>query len=160
MFFNSSDFKDQVWTRIQLCGSDLLLVGCIYRSPTSHLSSSVSSLCDLFTGLNNYTHLLSCVDFNFKEVTWSKLSGSTTNFHVEPFLDSMDDLYLFQHVNEPTRIRQGESPSLIDLVFTNEEDLASNLSDLPPLRNSDYICIQFDLTCYSEPKKTDNFKYI
>ena len=89
----------------------------------------------------------------------TEYSDSTTDSHVEPFLDSVDDLCLFQHVNEPTRIRQGESPSLIDLVFTNEEDLVSNLSYLPPLGNSDHICIQFDLTCYSEPKKTDNFKY-
>ena len=84
-----------MWARIQLRGSDSLLVGCI-------------------------SHLLICGDFNFKEVTWSELSGSTTHSHVEPFLDSVDDLFLFQHVNEPTRIRQGESPSLIDLVFTNE----------------------------------------
>ena len=56
-----------MWARIQLRGSDSLLVGCIYRSPTGHLSFSVSSLCDLFTGLNNYTHLLICGDFNFKD---------------------------------------------------------------------------------------------
>ena len=49
--------------------------------------------------------------------------------------------------------------NLINLIFTNEEDWVSNLSHPPPLGNSDHICIQFDLTCYSEPKKTDNFKY-
>ena len=88
-----------------ICGSDSLLVGCLYRSPTGDLSTSVSSLCNLFTKLDNYSHLLVCGDFNFKEVTWSDLSGSTTNSHIVPFLDSVDDLFLFQHVNKPTRIR-------------------------------------------------------
>ena len=43
-------------------------------------------------------------------------------------------------------------------VFTNEEDMITNLSYLPPLGNSDHIYIQFDLVCYSEPKRMDNFK--
>ena len=106
VFFQSSDFEHHVWVRIQLCGSDSLLIGCVYRSPTGELSTSVSSLCGLLTKLDNYSHLLICGDFNFKEVTWSDFSGSTTNSHIVPFLDSVDDLFLFQHVDKPTRIRQ------------------------------------------------------
>ena len=64
----------QISARIQLHGSDSMLVGCIHHSPTGHLNASVSSLCDLFTGLINYSHLLICGDFNF---FWSELSGST-----------------------------------------------------------------------------------
>ena len=127
------------------------------RSPTGELSTSVSSLCGLLTKLDNYSHLLICGDFNFKEITWSDFSGSTTNSHIVPFLDSVDDLFLLQHVDKPTRIRQGDSPSLLDLVLTNEENM--NLMYLPPLGNSDHICIQFDLLRYLEPKKTDNLKY-
>ena len=37
--------------------------------------------------------------------------------------------------------------------------MVSNLSYFPPLGNSDHICIQFDLMCYSEPKKTVNYMY-
>lgn len=77
------------------------------------------------------------------------------------FLDSVDDLFLFQHFIKPTRFRQGESPSLLDVVFTNEEDvhMVTNLLYLSLLDNSDHICIQFDLACYSEPKKMDKLKY-
>ena len=35
----------------------------------------------------------------------------------------------------------------------------TNLSYLPPLGNSDHICIQFDVLCYSEYKKADNIRY-
>ena len=48
---------------------------------------------------------------------------------------------------------------MLDLVFTNEQDMFNNLVYLPPLGNSDHICIEFDLICYSEPKKYDNLKY-
>ena len=71
----------------------------------------------------------------------------------------MDDLFLFQHVTEPTRLRQEETPSLLDLIFTNEQDMINNLLYSPPLGNSDHICIEFDLTCYLELNKSENFKY-
>jgi len=91
-----------------------------------------------------------------------KLLGQTSQvqplilIYVVSFLNSVDDLFLFQHVNKPTRIREGNSPSRLDLVFTNEEDRITNLLYLPPLGNSDHVCIQIDLLCYLEFKKTDN----
>jgi len=80
------------------------------------------------------------------------------NSHVESFLDTVDDLFLFLHVCQPARFRSDEAPSLLDLVFTNDQEMISNLSCmyLPPLGNSDHICIEFNLVCYSELKKSDN----
>ena len=37
--------------------------------------------------------------------------------------------------------------------------MINNLLYSPPLGNSDHICIEFDLTCYLELKKSENFKY-
>ena len=67
----------------------------------------------------------------------------------------VDDLFLFQHVTEPTRFRQDDTPSFLDLVFTNEQDMINNLLYSPPLGNSDHVCIEFDLTCYLELKKSE-----
>ena len=159
VLFNSPHFKDHVWASVKLQGSDSLLVGCIYHSPSGNIDTSTASLCDLLTSLHNYTHLLICGDFNYKAISWSNFSGTGNNCHIEPFLDTIDDLFLFQHINEPTRYREEETPSLLDLVFTNEQDMINNLVYLPPLGNSDHICIEFDLICYSEPKKYDNLKY-
>jgi hypothetical protein len=36
------------------------------------------------------------------------------------FLNCTRDNYLFQHVSSPTRFREGQTPSCLDLVFTNE----------------------------------------
>ena len=94
VIFISSDFEDHVWTNIKLQGSDSLLVGCVYRSSSDSIDSSIVSLYDLFTSLDNYTHLLICGNFNYKEISWSNLSGTTNNCHIEPFMDAVDDLFL------------------------------------------------------------------
>ena len=36
-------------------------------------------------------------------------------------MEAVRDCFLFQHVEEPTRIRGNDNPSLIDLILTNEE---------------------------------------
>jgi len=71
----------------------------------------------------------------------------------------IDDIFLFQQVNQQTRFRQNESPSLLDLIFTNKPDMINTLSYLPPLGNSDHICIKFNLVCYTKQKKSNNMKY-
>jgi len=58
----------------------------------------------------------------------------------------IDNLFLFQHVTEP---RPSDTPSLLDLVFTNELDMINDISNSPPLGNSDHVCI---LVCYIECK--------
>ena len=63
-------------------------------------------------------------------------------------------MFLFQHVTEPTRYRSCDTPSLLDLVFTNELDMISNISYFPPLGNSDHVCIVFDMVCYTQCKET------
>ena len=119
----------------------------------------LQSLCQLFSSLCEYTHLLVCGDFNFREIVWSDLSGSSNNSHIEPFLDSVDDLFLFQHVCNPTRFRQAVSLSLLHLVFTSEKDMVANPSYLLPLGNSDHICLQFSVLCYSEYDVSNNIRY-
>ena len=39
IYFNTPHFEDHVWANIKLQGSDSLLVGCIYRSPSSNIDT-------------------------------------------------------------------------------------------------------------------------
>ena len=50
-------------------------------------------------------------------------------------------------------------PSLLDLFFTNKQDMVNNLSYLLPLGSIDHIWIEFYLICYLEPKKFVNCKH-
>jgi len=59
-------------------------------------------------------------DFNYPQIDWctSTLPGGD-NSPAVMFLDSCEDIYLVQHVQNVTRSRGGQQPSLLDLVFTS-----------------------------------------
>ena len=101
VFLQSTPFMDHIWANIKFQGSNSLLICCVYRSPSCHLNTSVDSLCNLLSTLDNYTHLLICGDFNFREISWSEMSGSTNNCHIEPFFDVVDDLLYFNMYANP-----------------------------------------------------------
>lgn len=82
-------------------------------------------------------------DFNYPDITWpltmdQKLTDQATLFQ-EHFLDS--DWH--QVVTQATRFRTNQTPSLLDLVMTNEEELITNVDYLPPIGKSDHCIISF-----------------
>ena len=77
-------------------------------------------------------------------------------------MELLQDLFLQQHVTEPTRYRNGEEPSLLDLIITNEVGMIENLSYHPALGDSDHCCLKFELSCYARSykrKKVDEPNY-
>ena len=58
-------------------------------------------------------------------------------------------ILLFQHIQDPTRYRPGTTPSLPDLMFTNEANMINHIDYLPGLGSSDHVFICFHLSCYS-----------
>jgi len=75
--FNGYSHHEHVWISIKLMGHDTLLVGCIYRSPSSHSLQSTLGLCDLITEVNVHSHLLICGDFNYPDIDWSSNTCSS-----------------------------------------------------------------------------------
>ena len=106
-----------------------------------------------------FSHLLTVGDFNFKEINWSLCESSGNEGHMSSiFLEGIKDCFLFQHIREPTRFREGQIPSILDLTFANEENIVDKINYLPSLGESDHIisiirC--FNFTCFTEkPIKT------
>ena len=64
-------------------------------------------------------------------------------------------------MEEYTRYREGQRPSCLDLVLTNESGLVSNLQYLPGLGNSDHVCLLFDVNIYTNQtkRKTERYAY-
>ena len=54
------------------------------------------------------------------------------------------DYFLFQHITEPTRFREGQNPTLDDLIFTNESEMLEQLKYLAPPGGSDHIALEFN----------------
>ena len=158
--------NDQLWIEIELLGRDKLLCGCMYRSPSNNKEKSREN-----AGLISHSitkamerkssHVLISGDFNFKEIDWENefVEGNSAkemedktkgvNQHVLNFMETLQSLFLKQHVTEPTRYRSGEEPSLLDLIITNEAGMIENLAHYPALGDSDHCCLKFNLNCYA-----------
>ena len=145
---SNSAFEEQLWIRFDLPRRHVFLVGCIYRSPSANLASSTNLLCELLHDVCALrpTHLLLVGDFNFNQINWDTFTANDVGLDTQcydDFLLTISECGLYQHITEPTHFRSNQIPSILDLVFTNEEGMITNLEYLPPLGNSDHICLRF-----------------
>ena len=153
--FHGEDFEEQLWLRVKLKSSDYHTVGCIYRSPSGDPHRSIEKLRSLLTHICSLkpSHLLIVGDFNIPHVDWDLLLSYEPVSHISHrFLELINDCFLTQHVKEPTRFREGQVPSLLDLVLTNEDGMVRDIQYLAPLGNSDHVVLRFDLVCYTSCK--------
>ena len=90
-------------------------------------------------------------DFNYPEIDWNYTISRAAESHPSHiFLHSIQDSLLYQHVTQPTRHRLGESPNTLDHIITNEEGMINKINPLPPIGNSDHICLNMFTSMYME----------
>jgi hypothetical protein len=159
---NYLTFVDSLWLTLRLKGRDTLLIGLIYRSPSSSTEDDVflSNLLQRIHDLN-YSHLLILGDFNCPTINWRTLSSP--NCGLAPILLSTTvSLGWHQHSLHPTRFRTGQRPSVLDLIFTNEREMIDEVTTLSPLGKSDHAVLSWDLLCYWQsilPPNIPRFAY-
>ena len=90
-------------------------------------------------------------DFNYKEVDWkNNLVNCGPNHPATATYDKINDLFLSQLVQEPTRFRSGETQNTLDWVVTNNPDKVDHLCYGSPLgKKGDHCTITFNIkACY------------
>jgi hypothetical protein len=160
--FETGGAVESVWTRVKLRGGDKLLIGNVYRSPSSTPENDdrVNKLIVKASKLN-FSHVLIMGDLNHPAVNWNNLSTEHAEGHKTfKFLESLKDSYLFQHVENPTHKRPGEKANILDLVLTNEENMVENLRHNEPLGKSHHHVITFEFACYSTHKDSSQRKLL
>ena len=155
----SNKYEDQMWVEVALRNKDSLLCDCLYRSPTKDEERTVQNTSGICRSISeaverNNTHLLICGDFNYPEIEWTYEHVNTASNVISPFVDTIQDCHLHQHVLKPARYREGNKPSLLDLIFTNEEGMIQTLQRSPGLGDSDHECIDFTLNCYKNTEES------
>ena len=78
------------------------------------------------------------------------------------FVNTLTDCFLHQHISQPTRERDGQRPTIDDLILSTDKDMVSNITHIGHLGASDHHMITFDVqsTFKKTIKKTQtNFKY-
>ena len=155
------NFEEACLLEVRLRGGDIMLFACCYRSPTRTHSSEENNekLNRLFhaISLKKYSHRCIVGDFNYRNnnwVTWTTNHGEDST--EAKFIETTRDCYFYQHIEQVTRTRGNDNPSLIDLVFTDEEMQISDIQHLSPLGKSDHSVITLTFNCYldySKPKE-------
>ncbi|XP_069142291.1 uncharacterized protein [Argopecten irradians] len=146
-------FQEYTTISVKLNEKDELLICCVYRSPNSPEDNNkhLNELIDSLGNTKCYSHILLLGDFNYKEIDWkNQISLSGLNNPATKFLEATRDNFLIQHVTSPTRYRVNQTPSTLDLIFTNEEEMIRDISYESGLGKSDHLSLQFRLYCYKE----------
>ena len=160
----NSQFSESMWCEVKLKGNDKILIGCIYRSPNSSNSNGVY-LSDLIKDACNRrnSHLLIMGDFNYSEIDWKSWTSSAAESHGSSILlNTLQDNFLYQLVDQNTRFRHGQQPSLLDLILVNDDAMIGEIMYGAALGKSDHIVLSFDLMCYidaTDGNSTERFLY-
>ena len=165
--YGAVDFKPKqdadatVWCTVKICSTETMVIGVVYRSPNSSeqqnrsLESNIRSAAD---GVFHYFLLMG--DLNFPEINWNLFRvNAASNHPAESFMNCTQDLFLHQHVTEPTHHRQGQTANTLDLIFTNGEELVSDLQYNEPVGKSHHSILTWTTTCYLQRAVTRTVKH-
>ena len=165
-----SAFKDCLWLNIPTTTEDLL-IGCIYRSGTKEKALSLDKdLNQMITDMtlnSGYKNVIIIGDFNYPDIRWCPEPLITTEHrdanHPEyRFVDTITEAMLHQHVNLPTRDREGQRSKTDDLIFTSDIDLVFNVEHIGHLGASDHQILMFETAStfqHKEYKPHTRYKY-
>jgi hypothetical protein len=155
--FDSIPFETSLWCTVKLSDGDNLLVGLVYRSPNSTKlnNDSLLEIMQTVSRVRNISHVLIFGDFNYSDIDWETMSV-TGGESSEPgkFYTVVEDMFLVQHVDFPTRFRMGQQPTRPDLVFTNEENMIEKLEPTSPLGLSDHVGLAWTYVTKSSIKRS------
>src|SRR3989442_5763260 len=95
-------------------------------------------------------------DFNYPDINWELQEAGPGGI---AFLDRIQDSFLIQNVSKPTR---GEN--ILDLVFSSEENMVSEMEIRCPVANSDHNVLTWHLIYENgeeseHGKRQQSFKY-
>jgi len=144
----ASEFEELVWCTIDLADSPLL-VGVCYRSTSSSDDNNdkLLELLQIAADESKSSQLLLMGDFNYPEINYNDYTVTTgDDSPPNKFFNYTHDLFLCQHVTNCTRYRDGQKPSILDYIFTCDENAVSNILYEPPLGKSDHCCLHFEYT--------------
>ena len=141
---------DSVWCWVKIADGARILVGCIYRSPTSPADNNELIMNQIVKAseVADQNRILLMGDFNVKEINWIEVEATGGEESLPyRFNECIKDCFLHQHVLVPTRYKGEQQESALDLIFTKEEEDIKNIEVFKPLGKSDHGVVICDLIC-------------
>ncbi|MGK2860350.1 MAG: endonuclease/exonuclease/phosphatase family protein [Chitinophagaceae bacterium] len=130
----ATNFPESIWCSIQ-CAGENTLIGVCYRAPDccSVNDEALYSLIDMVSKED----VIIMGDFNFPQFNWNRIETLDVE---HPFIECINDNFLSQLVEEPTR-----GSNYLDLLFCSECSLIENVIVGEPFETSDHQVIRFNL---------------
>ena len=135
------DFCQCVSVKLKGRDGDLSII-VVYRSPNSSREND-DCLCALMNGIQGRSVVVG--DFNFPGIRWGT-GGSDAKGRA--FLDTLEDNYMVQHVEEPTHI----SGNVLDLIISNDANLIQEVRMEGRLASSDHEMIEAEVILEAETR--------
>ena len=94
-------------------------------------------------------------DFNDPSIDWTTWNSTGMNSEQSAKGECIETIsvFLFQQFLKDTQAREKQRPSLLDLIFTNEDGIVSDVDFWDPLGKSDHGILMFNLYFYTENQK-------
>ena len=155
-----NEARESIWAEIKIKDNDKLLVGGVYRPPSNTKEQNDELYKTILSITEGKSHVLIGGDFNQPDIDWANETAPTSQSHpASIFMEFVRDSFLFQHVMQPTHYRAQQTPTLIDLLFSNEENMISNLRHCSPVGKSHHQCLYFDFVCSSSIPNRNTKRY-
>lgn len=132
-----------------------IIIAVIYRPPNATFENDEFMLSAIQTASTNSTLVL-FGDFNYSDINWPIQSHSSKTRLSSLFVDNYLNSNLHQLIQQPTRFRNANRPSTLDLLLTNDENLITEINFDSLIGTSDHIviCAHAQFLSYSENRKS------
>jgi len=157
----SENFEDSEWCSVKT-NDKRLLIGVCYRSTQISKENNLKLLSVMDKAVNqcSYDRILIMGDFNFRDIDYNNYSvNADESSEAFKFFNKTQDLYLIQNVTKATRKRSGTQQSMLDYIFTNEDNLVDSLQYLTPLGKSDHVCLVWNYIVSVEENTSKQKKF-
>ena len=130
----------------------------IYRSPSENTEEKNAKLRDLLTEASDmkFKHYIIMGDFNYPVINWNIQCAKKDNSDEQRFIDCLQDNFMFQIIDKPTRWRGTNIPNILDLVITKDEAVVEDIEYQSPLGKSDHCVVCFSYVCSVILRKREN----
>uniref|UniRef100_A0A803JG40 Reverse transcriptase domain-containing protein n=1 Tax=Xenopus tropicalis TaxID=8364 RepID=A0A803JG40_XENTR len=147
---------ESLWVEIsvRLKVTKKMIIGVCYKPPRIDEGDEAQLLLQMEEA-SKLGQVVVMGDFNYPDIDWS--NGVAKSEKASRFVNMLNDNFLFQAVQEPTR-----NDAILDLVISNNNELISNICVGEHLGNSDHNMVSFEIMLqrqrYKGVTKTLNFR--
>jgi hypothetical protein len=137
------NYDEAVASVISFSPDRKVLVLCAYRPPAINREDDLT-LQNMIRSVprDDYADVILMGDFNLPCIDWTDMSWASA---ADPFMDSILDSDLCQHVQVPTR-----GNNTLDLVFTCDDSAVRSVQVDTPLGKSDHMTVCFEYNTRSD----------